>query len=149
MRLLLIFLIFSATMFSQNSDTYLAIRLQEDIYQYFDSLGVEQTDDEFPCDCSDDFESSISFFVKSKEKKQSDLDTNLLETLDDEDVEFYSKQYNNNISKNYNNLIKQINIRVNIKRKYVRFNIFRFKWKIKYIITVTYNYNPKNEKKEN
>ena len=45
-------------------------------------------------------------------------------------------------SSSYFNKIKDVLIVDGIKRSWIRFNIFRFRYKVKYLITVTYDYNP-------
>ena len=130
--------------FSQNSDSYLATGIQDGLYEHFDSLMVKQLKTKSDCDCSLETKSSI-IFVLSKEYNKiissSALDTIMLDEYVTYDLpdEYVNDEIK--LLKKQGIKFKEVNIHVDIERVWIRFSPIRFKNRIKYRITVTYNFN--------
>ena len=130
--------------FSQNSDSYLATGIQDGLYEHFDSLMVKQLKTKSDCDCSLETKSSI-IFVLSKEYDKiissSALDTIMLDEYVTYDLpdEYVNDEIK--LLKKQGIKFKEVNIHVDIERVWIRFSPIRFKNRIKYRITVTYNFN--------
>jgi hypothetical protein len=146
MKYLILFILFTTSIFSQNSQSYLAVSLQESIYLHFDTIGVKASDHKFDCGCEFDAITKIYFLPNKEEMKSTSLDTVLLDWTSDELVESLINDYSK-ISKTVSRDIKEINIDVNIKRIQKTFNIIKWNWKVTYKVIVTYNYNPDEKKK--
>lgn len=141
-KLIIILLLITTNIFSQNKDSYLTLVIEDGLYEYFDSLDVEQLYEKSDCNCEMVSESVVIFFVNKEESKSLDIDEIC---LNDEDIDDFANDYINDYKKfiNKQNIkFKQVNVDINIKRNYIRFNIFRFKYKINYKVIVTYKYNP-------
>ena len=130
--------------FSQNSDSYLATGIQDGLYEHFDSLMVKQLKTKSDCDCSLETKSSI-IFVLSKEYNKiissSALDTIMLDEYVTYDLpdEYVNDEIK--LLKKQGIKFKEVNIHVDIERVWIRFSPIRIKNRIKYRITVTYNFN--------
>ena len=130
--------------FSQNSDSYLATGIQDGLYEHFDSLMVEKLETKSDCDCSLETESSVIFVLGKEYNKiinSCALDTFMLDEyvtydLPDEYVNAEIK-----LLKKQGIKFKEVNVHVDIERVWIRFSPIRFKNRIKYRITVTYNFN--------
>jgi WD40 repeat protein len=138
------FLLITTISFSQNSDSYLATGIQDGLYEHFDSLMVKQLKTKSDCDCSLETKSSI-IFVLSKEYDKiissSALDTIMLDEYVTYDLpdEYVNDEIK--LLKKQGIKFKEVNIHVDIERVWIRFSPIRFKNRIKYRITVTYNFN--------
>ena len=138
------FLLITTISFSQNSDSYLATGIQDGLYEHFDSLMVKQLKTKSDCDCSLETKSSI-IFVLSKEYNKiissSALDTIMLDEYVTYDLpdEYVNDEIK--LLKKQGLKFKEVNIHVDIERVWIRFSPIRFKNRIKYRITVTYNFN--------
>ena len=144
-KLIIIFLLITTNLFSQNRDSYLAMSIEDSLYHYFEGLGSKRLELESECDCELQSFSDISIFLERNDNKfirTNYIDTLLLnEYIYDEDINSFMSSYIKLLKKK-NITFKYVSVNIDIKRKYIRFNIFRFRYKIKYRVTITYNYNP-------
>lgn len=143
-KLILLFTVISSKLFAQNTDTYVSEMIQDGIYLYFDSVGIARSYETTDCDCFYDAITTVSIFAKKRDIPKENIDSTLLERLGDDDIDYFVNMYNKEVSTKFITSTKSINIQVNIIRRYIRFNIFRMKWKVKYNIVTTYSYDPKN-----
>ena len=143
-KLITLFLLITTISFSQNSDSYLATSIKDGLDNHFDSLMIKQLETKSDCDCSLETESSIIFVLGREYNKiinSCALDTFMLDEyvtydLPDEYVKAEIK-----LLKKQGIKFKEVNIHVDIERVWIRFSPIRFKNRIKYRITVTYNFN--------
>jgi hypothetical protein len=144
-KLIIIFSLITTNLLSQNRDSYFAISIEDGLYHYFEGLGSKRLESESTCDCDLQTESVFSIFldkVDNKFIKSNYIDTLLLnDYISDEDVDGIMLSYIKFLKKK-SIVFKDVLINVDIKRSWIRFNIFRFRYKVKYLITVTYDYNP-------
>jgi len=141
-KLIIIFSLITTNLFSQNKDSYLATVIQDDLYNYFDGLGTKQLYTKSDCDCEMYTETVMLFFVDKDDSKSLDIDGICLnDAISDEDVIDYLDSYEKFL-KERGVVFKDVNIDIDIKREYIRFNIFRFRYKVKYKVIVTYNFKP-------
>ena len=144
-KLIIIFSLITTNLLSQNRDSYLATSIEDCLYNYFEGLGSKRLEVKSTCDCNLQTESIFSIFldkVDNKFIKLNYIDTLLLnDYIADEDVDGIMLSYIKFLKKK-SIVFKDVLINVDIKRSWIRFNIFRFRYKVKYLITVTYDYNP-------
>jgi hypothetical protein len=144
-KLIIIFSLITTNLISQNSDSYLATSIEDRLYNYFEGLGSKRLEVKSTCDCDLQTESIFSIFldkVDNKFIKLNYIDTLLLnDYIADEDVDDVMLSYIKFLKKK-DITFKDVLINVDIKRSWIRFNIFRFRYKVKYLITITYDYNP-------
>lgn len=139
---LVLLLTFSIGLSSQNSDTYIAWRLSDAVYQYFDSLGVKEMKSQTePCDCGMTITSKIAFISKKGEA----IDSVLLDEVDDEDMDLIIDRYLKKIKKLGQPSFTEVLIEVNIKRVSNRFNIFHLSRKVKYNLDLQLSWKPKSK----
>ena len=144
-KLIIIFSLITTNLLSQNRDSYLATSIEDCLYNYFEGLGSKRLEVKSTCDCNLQTESIFSIFldkVDNKFIKLNYIDTLLLnDYIADENVDDVMLSYIKLLKKK-DITFKDVLINVDIKRSWIRFNIFRFRYKVKYLITVTYDYNP-------
>ena len=144
-KLIIIFLLITNSLFSQNSDSYLAMSIEDSLYYYFEGLGSKRLQSESECDCELQTFSDISINLERNDNKfirTNYIDTLLLnEYIYDEDINSFMSGYIKFL-KNKNITFKDVSINIDVKRYWIRFNIFRFKYKVKYKVIITFNYNP-------
>lgn len=140
---LFILLFFNLIGFSQNRETSLAIQIQYGIYSYMnDSLGILESDSIPECECSYYIDTKFHTFINKKEKNSPTLDTDILDWVDGDEFEKDIEIINKNSTSKFKGKTNSMYVTVDIKRLWIRYNIFRFKWKIKYLLTITYNLTP-------
>jgi|LakMenEpi03Aug12_release.lakeMendotaPanAssembly.Ray.scaffolds.fasta_scaffold312203_1 hypothetical protein len=148
-KLIIIFSLITTNLISQNRDSYFSTSIEDGLYHYFDSLGVKQLYTKSDCDC--ELQSFSDVFINldkvdNKFIKSDYIDTLLLnDYIHDEDVDYFMSSYIKFLKKK-KIIFKDVLITIDIKRSWIRFNIFRLKYKVKYKIIVTYNYNPIEKK---
>ena len=140
--LALLLTIISLDVFSQNKDSYTSWRIQQGVYEHFDSLGLKRLDEKDTCKCGFSLSYNFYYFVDKSEAYDSIL---LNEKADEDLIEYLIYYYVNYIIANYPKpKIKEIYIDVDIRQVSNRFNIFRMRRKVKYESTLNINYNRKN-----
>lgn len=152
MKLVFLLIIFISTFgFCQNSESYFAIRLTEDLYEHFDSSGVLRMEYPDTCECGVEISSKAWMFAKRIDAYDSLLLNELADDWLIDDLlnslikEFKKRKFDSKES------ISHIYIETSIIPLSNRFNIFRWKRKATYRVKMTIYYKPviKNEKKEN
>ena len=150
-KLIIILSLITTNLISQNRDSYFAMSIEDGLYHYFEGMGSKRLESKSECDCDLQTYSGVSLILdKTDEKfiKSNYIDTLLLnDYMSDEDVDEFISTYIK-FSKKKNIVFKDVLISVDIKRSWIRFNIFRFRYKVKYTVMITYKYNPveKNSK---
>ncbi len=154
MRFFIFIMLLSLKCFSQNEDTYFSFRINEDLYEYFDSSKVERMENPDTCECV--FEITTKFKINSE--KREAYDSILLNELADEwlldDIIFsLKKDFNKD---KIRESISSVYIETSVIQLKNRFNILRWKRKVKYKLHINLYYkvkpnylNPSYEKKEN
>ena len=145
-KLIIIFSLITTNLFSQNSDSYFAMSIEDGLYHYFEDLGSKRLESpKSECDC--ELQSFSDVFINldkvdNKFIKSSYIDTLLLnDYIYDEYINNFMSIYIKFLKKKHI-IFKDVLITVDVKRSWIRFNIFRFRYKVKYKVTITYNYNP-------
>ncbi len=147
MRILFIILtIISINCFSQNRDSYISEMIRENIYQYYDSLGVSRLEEADTCECGEAFESKFWIFSVREDAYDSLL---LNVYADDNLIDLLTIDYLKYLKKFGRPQFNEVYLELDIIQKSNRFNIFRWKRKVKYKMFISINYKPTNEKKTN
>jgi len=148
-KLIIILSLITTNLISQNSDSYFAMSIEDGLYHYFEGLGSKKMESKSNCDCELQSFSDIFITLDKTDNKfirSSYIDTLLLnDYIYDEDVNHFMTSYIKFLKKK-NIVFKDVLITIDIKRYWIRFNIFRLKYKVRYKIIVTYNYNPIEKK---
>ena len=148
-KLIIILSLITTNLISQNSESYYAMSIKDELYHYFDSLGTNRLETISECDCNLQTESISSIILDkgdNKHIKSNYIDTLILnDYISDEDINEFMSTYIKFL-KEKKIIFKDVLIEVNVKRTSIRFNIFRFRYKIRYRITIDYNYNPVEKK---
>jgi hypothetical protein len=141
MRLTIIslLLIISLFSFSQNRDSYFSYIVTESVYNYFDSLGIKRLDSFDTCDCGRSLEMKFWMTAKKKDAYDSLL---LNEYADEVLIESITVDYLKYLIKLGKPEFEEVFIETNIIQRSNRFNIFRFKRKVRYKITLSVIYKP-------
>jgi len=148
-KLIIILSLITTNLISQNSESYYAMSIKDELYHYFDSLGTNRLETISECDCNLQTESVASIILDKSDNKH--IKSNYIDTLilndyiSDEDINEFMSSYLKFL-KEKKIIFKDVLIEVNVKRTSIRFNIFRFRYKVRYRITIDYNYNPVEKK---
>lgn len=150
-NLIIILLLITSNLKSQNNFTYFSLGIKDELYHYFENLGSKRLLSESDCNCDLQTESSSFIFLNKEDNKFVKKNKNYIDTLllndyiNDEDINEFMISYLPFLKKK-GIVFKDVLITVDIKRCWIRFNIFRFRHKVKYKIIVTFNYNPVENK---
>lgn len=140
---ILIFFILSNNLFCQNRETASALQIKYGVCSYLeDSLGIITSDSVSKCDCVYTAENNFHTFINKDELNSNTLDSDLLDWVDEDDLNLKINYLNDNVTSKFKDKTNSMFVEVDIKRLWIRFNIFRLKWKVKYSLIVTFTLTP-------
>lgn len=144
MKILITYLLLSTLVgLSQNRETSFALQIQYGIYSFMnDSLGIQESDSLINCGCDYYFKTKFSTTINKDEKDSPTLDSDLLDWVDDETTQKIINKINQDVTSNFRGKTKSIFVEVDVRRLWIRYNIFKLKWKVKYNLTVRFNLTP-------
>lgn len=129
-------------LFSQNSETYFALRMTEDTYEYLDSCGIGRMEAPDSCECLLELSTKFWEFCSKKEAYDSLLLNDLAEEELIDDLMNALKKDFKKTGFNSREKITLVFIDTKIKRLSNRFYIFNFYRKVRYKITMQIYYRP-------
>lgn len=139
---LIILILISTDYFSQNSETYFALRMTEDTYEYLDSCGIGRMEAPDSCECVLELSTKFWEFCSKKEAYDSLLLNDLAEEELIDDLMNALKKDFKKTEFNSREKITSVFIDTKIKRLSNRFYIFNFYRKVRYKITMQIYYRP-------
>ena len=137
-----LFCFFSLGLKSQNSDSYFALRMTEDTYEYLDSSGIGRMEVPDSCECVLELSTKFWEFCSKKEAYDSLLLNDLAEEELIDDLMNALKKDFKKTGFNSREKITLVFIDTKIKRLSNRFYIFNFYRKVRYKITMQIYYRP-------